>query len=117
MGPDDILGAAAGLGLLIVVLGCWRLMRTLRSRSSRLLFASVVTLILWVVLSDTIYRAVFYYSDFSKPKAWENWVYLSLETFVPALLILCASICFWLVARSLPLPNNSFKPNPHQGGA
>jgi Kef-type K+ transport system membrane component KefB len=102
MGPPDILGVASALALLTVVSGCWRLMRTVRSRSSRLLFASVVTLVLWALLSDTIYRAVFYHSDLSHPAGWENWFYLSLETFVPALLILLASVAFWFVVRSLP---------------
>lgn len=110
MGGQEILAIAATLGLLIVLSGCWIMMRYLRTRPSRLLFTSVVALILWAVLSDTVYSAVFYYSDLSKPKPWQNWFYLSLEIAVPAFLILCASTCFWLVARSLPRPSNSTKP-------
>jgi len=112
MGPQEILGVAAALGLLIVLSGSWLLMRSLRTKSSRLLFTSVAALILWSFLSDAIYRAVFYYSDLSKQNAWESWIYLSLDVFVPVLLILSASTCFWLVARSLSRPNSSFKPSP-----
>ena len=105
MGPKELSGAAALLGLLIVVAGCWQLMRTLRTRPSRFLFVSLVSLIVWVLISDTITRVIFFYTDLSNPQTWANWALLSVEFFVPSVLVLIAAVCFWIVARSLPLPN------------
>jgi hypothetical protein len=105
MGPREIVGVAALVGLLIVIAACWRLMRTLRTRPSKFLFASLVSFVVWVLIADTITTAILLYSDRAKPEAWANWAALSVEMVVPALLILFASVCFWLVARSLPRPN------------
>jgi hypothetical protein len=117
MGHNEILGVSAVIGLLAVLAGCWRIMRALRIRSSRFLFFSLASLFIWLFISDAIFRIVFYYSDLSHPTPLQNYVYLAIDIFVPALLILCASASFWFVARSVSRPDNSFKPNPHQSGA
>jgi heme A synthase len=105
MGPREILAVAALLGTLVVLAGCWQLMRSLRTRPSRLLFASLICFVVWVFVADTITSAIIFYTDESKPAAWANWAAVSIEVFVPAFLILFGSACFWLVARSLPRPN------------
>ncbi|WP_234446966.1 hypothetical protein [Luteimonas sp. MC1572] len=117
MGPNEILGVVAAVGLLAVLAGCWRMMRALRTRSSQVLFFSLLSSFAWLFVSDAIFRVVFYYSDLSRPTPLQNYVYLAIDVVVPALLMLCASASFWLVASSVSRPNNSFKPTPLRGAA
>jgi hypothetical protein len=105
MGPGEILGVSVLLGALLVLAGCWRLMRSLRTRSSRFLFATLIFFIVWVLVADAVTSTIIINTDHSKPSAWANWAVISVDVLIPAFLILFGSACFWLVARSLPRPN------------
>jgi hypothetical protein len=108
MSPDQTAGLVLVVAAFFAVHGAWMLMRGVGSTASKLLFGSLAALLVWVPSSGLVKTAVFYYSDLSKPTAWENAIYVALE-FVPAFFVVVASLAFWGVARSIGRPNISLK--------
>ncbi|RYG60466.1 MAG: hypothetical protein EON60_07040 [Alphaproteobacteria bacterium] len=116
--PDTLLGLAALVALVFVLLGCWVLHRRIRTRASLYLLVSTAAIAAWFPLSSFIQYFVLARFESSQAKVTLNWIFVGSEIFIPALLLLVASISFWTAVRAIePRPNNSFKPNPHRGGA
>ncbi|MHC9084208.1 hypothetical protein ACYX7E_04115 [Luteimonas sp. RIT-PG2_3] len=116
--PNSWLDIAALLGLAIFSAGSWLLHRRLRNRQSFRFLLSMVALVAWLPISSLVTFFVLTYSNPGDPGQLANWLVISSEILMPSLLMLLVASTFWLAVRSIaPQPNNSFKPNPHRGGA
>jgi hypothetical protein len=111
-------GVAALLSLLIFATASWMLHKRLRNRHSFVFLLSVLAFVAWVPTSSLVTMLVIANHNPRDPSQLANWVAISSELVVPALILLIAAASFLLAVRSIaPQPNNSFKPNPLRGSA
>jgi hypothetical protein len=99
--PDTLFGLAGLLAFVFVLLGCWTIHRRARSRASLLLVWSVAAFIAWFPISSFVQYAVLVQFESSTFKSTLNWILLSSETFIPALLLVAASVSFWRATRAI----------------
>jgi hypothetical protein len=114
--PDTLLGLVALVALAFVLLGCRTLHKRIRTRSSFCLLMFTLTMAAWLPLSSLIQHFVLVNFESSPAKTTLNWIFVSSEVLIPALLMLGAAVSFWSAIRTIEArPNNSFKPTPHRG--
>ena len=101
MDPDTLFGLAGLLAFVFVLLGCWTIHRRARSSASLFLLWSVAAFITWFPISSFVRYAALGQFESSKFKSTFNWVLLSSEIFIPALLLVAASVSFWRATRAI----------------
>jgi hypothetical protein len=108
MDPDTLFGAAALLAMGFILAGSWTVHRRARSRASACLLWTTASFIAWFPISSLVQYAVLAQGDASPPTATLNWIFVSSEIFVPALLLVAAAASFWLATRAIaPRPADS----------
>ncbi|MCC7096207.1 MAG: hypothetical protein IT472_03390 [Thermomonas sp.] len=98
---DLILGVAFMLGLLVVIIGAWGLMRSLKTKSSRLFFCSLTVFFCWIFFSESLFFSIFSYFDSEIPYQYIDASRVFLEVGVPALLMFSIAVNFLLVVRTI----------------
>lgn len=98
---DLILGFAFMLGLIVVTFGAWKLMRSLKTKSSKLLFWSLAIFFCWVFLSETLFFSIFSYFDSEVPYKYIDSSRVILRVGVPVLLMASIAVNFLLVAGTV----------------
>ena len=112
MSPNDLLGTAALISITIIVIGAWTMRQRLGSRASKLFFLAVLALVAWIFASNIFTFLLFFYLGGEETSALLNYSVMTVEIFVPGLLLLVSAVCFVCAARTIPAPNSSFKPTP-----
>lgn len=105
MSPNDLLGIAALISLVIVAAGAWMMRQRITSRASRVFFLAILALVVWIPASSVITSLLFFYLGGDEISAWLNYSVMSVEIFAPALLLVLASSCFLLAVRAIPRPS------------
>jgi hypothetical protein len=100
--PDSFIGLAALISVLLQIAGAWILHRKLRIWQSRLLLVSWLSLVVWVPVISIAQYQIGGAFETSSSKELLNWIYVALDVFLPAAILLLTSISFLLVARASP---------------
>ena len=101
MSPNDILGIAALISIAIIAVGAWTMRQRLGSRPSKLFFVAVLALIIWILASNMLTFLLFFYLGGEEASALLNYSVMTVEIFVPGLLLLVSAVCFTLAARTI----------------
>ena len=104
--PNDWIGIAGIVGVVIFCTASWLLHKRLRNRQSLCFLWSMVAFAVWLPTSSLTTFLVLSYSDPGKSSKAANFLVLSSEVLVTSLLILLVASTFWLAVRSIPQQPN-----------